>query len=79
MMCMMHMLLRLGVAGIGWTAAATAVGWHAVGVTLQHRMVTDAGEDEALFVVVLAEDLVFAQVETIADAETEWYAIKERV
>ena len=33
------------------------------------RVVRHVGEDESLFVVILAEDLVLAQVEAVADAE----------
>jgi len=33
------------------------------------RVVRHVGEDESLFVVILTEDLVLAQVEAVADAE----------
>ena len=33
------------------------------------RVVRHVGEDESLFVVILAEDLVFAKVEAVAHAE----------
>ena len=33
------------------------------------RIVRHVGEDESLFVVILAEDLVLAQVESVAHAE----------